>query len=552
MSSIVPGGPAGPKASDRSPYNWSMRETSPWVIEFVGTFIIGLVFSMASGFSHPIATGAAYMGATYMGAHISGGECAAGLRGGTCGAGSAGDPSRVHAPHCLYPPPSPAVRTTAHFNPVITLTRGIVAFVATVRVKRNPELATDKNIRLERDFTFTKAIAYLFCQLIGGILGCVLGAMALGQQEDVLPRPQVGHTVGEALAAEACFAGILVHVYLVHLVSVHSLHNAFFGLSIGATVIAGMIASQLISGGVFNPAIALGILLANLEAEDAGNVWLYIIGPPIGALFGVIPYYLSEALQHSSTQAQTGFQAGKATVSNKPLQGGMVMATPKNVLQQSALNAGETHATFRERKAEDRTQWLYNAITEFWGTGIVVFTAGLSIGSNNPWAPLATGAAVIAQTFAAGHMSGGLLNPAVLLAHLVTHRHRLEDANRPIMGQLKEAGLYLVAQVAGAVVAGFVVAGVLTNDPYVQSTMAGHNGFQPLLLEAILTAFVCFVSLQVTARCTCSALPVAGGGAVAVSVVVPRRSCAPASCVVSVPYSRVRWPLLPVLRLRCP
>ena len=72
----MPGGPQSTtKGTDRSPYNWSMRETSPWVIEFAGTFIIGLVFAMASGFSHPLATGAVYMGVTYMGAHISGGAC---------------------------------------------------------------------------------------------------------------------------------------------------------------------------------------------------------------------------------------------------------------------------------------------------------------------------------------------------------------------------------------------------------------------------------------------------------------------------------------------
>ena len=448
--------PVAPQGHEESPHLFSMRSTSPWFIEFAGTFCIGLVFSMASGFSHPLATGAIYMAVTYMGAHISG----------------------------------------AHFNPVITVTRAIVSLVANIRVKRDPSLKADRNIALETSFTFVNAIAYIFAQLFGAILGCVMGAMALGNQEDVLPRPQPGHTEGEALAVEACFAGILVHVYLVNLVSVHSQHNAFFGLSIGATVIAGMTASQLISGGVFNPAIALGILLANLESDDARNVWLYIVGPPIGALVGVIPYYLSEALQHSDDSE--ALPTGKAGMSNKPFNA-VAGAVPAAAGDDSAAGA---HTSQREQKAFETRQWFYNAITEFWGTGIVVFTAGLSIGSNNQWAPLATGAALIGQTFAAGHMSGGMLNPAVNLARLLVNRRRLEDAGRSTVNQVKEAGVYLFAQLLGATVAGFVTRGIMTDDPYITRTLEGQNGFQPLVAETLLTAFVCYVFLQVTSR-TC-------------------------------------------------
>ena len=45
-------------------------------------------------------------------------------------------------------------------------------------------------------------------------------------------------------------------------------HNPFYGLAIGATVMAGAFAVGTISGGAFNPAVAIGLTAMGLSAAS--------------------------------------------------------------------------------------------------------------------------------------------------------------------------------------------------------------------------------------------------------------------------------------------
>jgi aquaporin Z len=51
--------------------------------------------------------------------------------------------------------------------------------------------------------------------------------------------------------------------------------NGFFGLAIGFTVVAGAFAVGGISGGLFNPAVALGGATAGLFAWS--TIWVYLL-----------------------------------------------------------------------------------------------------------------------------------------------------------------------------------------------------------------------------------------------------------------------------------
>jgi aquaporin Z len=51
--------------------------------------------------------------------------------------------------------------------------------------------------------------------------------------------------------------------------------NSFYGLAIGMTVMTGAFAVGDISGGAFNPAVALGISI--LGISDWGNIWIYLL-----------------------------------------------------------------------------------------------------------------------------------------------------------------------------------------------------------------------------------------------------------------------------------
>jgi aquaporin Z len=57
--------------------------------------------------------------------------------------------------------------------------------------------------------------------------------------------------------------------------------NSFYGLAIGFTVLAGALAVGGISGGAFNPAIAIGGMVTGLF--EWSNIWIYLIADFLGA-----------------------------------------------------------------------------------------------------------------------------------------------------------------------------------------------------------------------------------------------------------------------------
>jgi aquaporin Z len=51
--------------------------------------------------------------------------------------------------------------------------------------------------------------------------------------------------------------------------------NSFYGLAIGFTVLTGAYAVGGISGGAFNPAVAVGVTLMGLSSW--GNIWIFLV-----------------------------------------------------------------------------------------------------------------------------------------------------------------------------------------------------------------------------------------------------------------------------------
>lgn len=78
-----------------------------------------------------------------------------------------------------------------------------------------------------------------------------------------------------ALLAEFLFTFALVFVVLNVATSKDISGNSFYGLAIGMTVMAGAYAVGNISGGVFNPAVAIGISTMGLSSWS--NIWIYLV-----------------------------------------------------------------------------------------------------------------------------------------------------------------------------------------------------------------------------------------------------------------------------------
>ena len=101
-------------------------------------------------------------------------------------------------------------------------------------------------------------------------------------------------------------------------------------------------------------------------------------------------------------------------------------------------------------------------IAEFIGTFFLVLTIGCTgIGAGSGViAPLAIGAALMVMVFAGGHISGAHYNPAVTLGVLIRGRVKALDVLP-----------YMIAQIAGAVVAALLVIGCLRAGAIVRRSL---------------------------------------------------------------------------------
>ena len=187
------------------------------IAEFIGTFFLVLTIgcSVIGGASMPpLAIGAALMVMIFAGGHVSGG----------------------------------------HFNPAVTLAVWL------------------------RGRCDTKDIApYIGAQVIGAVLAAFtvkyLTAGLLTGLKTALKA--VNPEVGPAFLAEFLFTFALAYVVLNVATAKGTSGNSFYGLAIGMTVMTGAFAVGGISGGAFNPAVAVGAAMMGLI--ESSKIWIHLV-----------------------------------------------------------------------------------------------------------------------------------------------------------------------------------------------------------------------------------------------------------------------------------
>ncbi len=92
----------------------------------------------------------------------------------------------------------------------------------------------------------------------------------------------------KGLLAEFLFTFALCYVVLNVATSNATKGNSFYGFAIGFIVLAGAYSVGAISGGAFNPAVALGISLMNLSLWS--NLWVFFVGNFLGAVLAALVF----------------------------------------------------------------------------------------------------------------------------------------------------------------------------------------------------------------------------------------------------------------------
>lgn len=202
-----------------------------YVVEFIGTFF--LVFTVGQTVIEPdsaknlapLAIGSALMVMIYAGGHISGG----------------------------------------HFNPAVTL-----------------------GVTLRGRCAWAELPLYWIGQLLGAGAAALCVLFLKGKGFDTPLPTGNAYAWQQKILAEFLFTFALVWVVLNSATAKGTAGNSFYGLAIGFTVLVGAFSVGAISGGAFNPAVAVGVTIMRLSAW--ADIWIFLVGNLAAAVVAALAF----------------------------------------------------------------------------------------------------------------------------------------------------------------------------------------------------------------------------------------------------------------------
>lgn len=114
-------------------------------------------------------------------------------------------------------------------------------------------------------------LPYIGSQIAGGIVAAIITLYLKG--DPMVTPAEIG--VFPALMAELIGTFALAYVVLNVATAKATAGNSYFGLAIGFTITVMAFALGGISGGAFNPAVAVGITVMHIAR--AANLWIYLV-----------------------------------------------------------------------------------------------------------------------------------------------------------------------------------------------------------------------------------------------------------------------------------
>ena len=143
--------------------------------------------------------------------------------------------------------------------------------------------AVSMAVLLRRRMEANEFVAYVVTQVAAAVLAGLL-VRYVGGREAHTPVA----SAGKMLVVEFLFTFALAWVVLHVATARGTLGNSFYGLAIGFTVVTGALAVGGISGGAFNPAIAIGAMVTGLF--EWSNIWIYLIAELAGAAIAALAF----------------------------------------------------------------------------------------------------------------------------------------------------------------------------------------------------------------------------------------------------------------------
>ena len=152
----------------------------------------------------------------------------------------------------------------AHYNPAVTL-----------------------GVFMRGKHAFADLLPYWVTQLAGAVAAAFASRFLVGTPTATIMVP----AVAPAFAAEFLFTFALVYVVLNVATAKATAGNSHYGLAIGFTVMAGAFAVGGVSGGAFNPAVALGAAVMGLVSPSV--IGVHIVAELLAAVTAAFVFKLA-------------------------------------------------------------------------------------------------------------------------------------------------------------------------------------------------------------------------------------------------------------------
>mmetsp|Transcript_19877 Transcript_19877/g.32215 ORF Transcript_19877/g.32215 Transcript_19877/m.32215 type:complete len:915 (+) Transcript_19877:84-2828(+) len=220
--------------------------------------------------------------------------------------------------------------------------------------------------------------------------------------------------------------------------------SSFPGLAIGFVIVAGAYGAGAVSGGCFNPAVALGIDVIGGANLSIGWSMIYIAFQVVGAALA------------------TGL---------------FLFVRPTT-----------TPPRLRNK-----------LVSEFLGTFMLVLTVGLNVMANSPAAAFSIAASLMCMIYALGDVSGAHFNPAVTFAIFLTQGVK-KDASEENKMEAKEYALFMVAQILGGIVAALIYMGIYKGKGFPLGPGIGFGWAEAAFAEIVFTFVLCLCVLCVAVK----------------------------------------------------
>ncbi len=121
-------------------------------------------------------------------------------------------------------------------------------------------------------------LPYWISQVLAGVVAATVAVFLCGKSG----TPMTISNVPAAFVAEFLFTFALAYVVVNSATAKGTSGNSFYGLAIGMTVMVGAFSVGAISGGAFNPAVAVGAAVMHLVKFT--DIWLHIVADLAGGL----------------------------------------------------------------------------------------------------------------------------------------------------------------------------------------------------------------------------------------------------------------------------